>query len=147
MTIDTPEGGRVSMVVNMLTIDVEDYFHVSVFENVIPRNQWDELESRVSANTERLLAIFDRAGVRATFFVLGWVAERYPSLVRRIAACGHEIASHGYGHRLVYNQTPRRSATTCGARSARSKTRPGACSATGRRAIRSRRSRSGRSTC
>lgn len=98
--------GDTARVVNAMTIDVEDYFHVSVFDGVLPRHEWDRLESRVSANTDRLLAIFGEAGVRGTFFVLGWVAERYPELVRRIAAEGHEIASHGYAHRLIYDQTP-----------------------------------------
>jgi polysaccharide deacetylase family protein (PEP-CTERM system associated) len=93
-------------VINAMTVDVEDYFHVSVFDGVVPRSRWDRLESRVCANTERLLAMFDDAHVRATFFVLGWVAERHPALVRRIAAEGHEIASHGFAHRLVYDQTP-----------------------------------------
>lgn len=93
-------------IVNAMTIDVEDYFHVSAFDGVVPRSQWDRLESRVCANTERLLDVFAEHGVRATFFVLGWVAERHPALVARIAAGGHEIASHGYGHRLVYDQTP-----------------------------------------
>jgi polysaccharide deacetylase family protein (PEP-CTERM system associated) len=90
-----------------MTIDVEDHFHVSVFDGVVPRRQWEELESRVAANTERLLEIFEDARVRATFFVLGWVGERVPGLVRQIAAAGHEVASHGYAHRLVYDQTPR----------------------------------------
>jgi polysaccharide deacetylase family protein (PEP-CTERM system associated) len=89
-----------------MTIDVEDYFHVSVFEKTVDRNRWDSLESRVRANTARLLDLFDEHGVRGTFFVLGWVAERYPELVRAIAERGHELASHGYGHRLVYDQTP-----------------------------------------
>ena len=106
MTVETPGGGQVTMVVNMLTIDVEDHFHASVFEEAIPRHRWDHLESRVCANTDRLLSILDRAGVRATFFVLGWVAERFPALVRRIDACGHEIASHGYSHKLIYEDTP-----------------------------------------
>jgi polysaccharide deacetylase family protein (PEP-CTERM system associated) len=92
-------------IVNAMTIDVEDYFHVSVFDGVIPRSDWDRLESRVCANTARLLDIFAEHRVRGTFFVLGWVAERFPDLVRRIAGAGHEIASHGYGHRLVYDQT------------------------------------------
>jgi polysaccharide deacetylase family protein (PEP-CTERM system associated) len=92
-------------VVNAMTIDVEDYFHVSVFDGIVPRHQWDRLESRVCANTERLLEILEESRVRATFFVLGWVAERHPGLVRRIAGAGHEIASHGYGHRLVYDMT------------------------------------------
>ena len=89
-----------------MSIDVEDYYHVSVFDRVVPRSDWSRLESRVVANTDRLLALFDQFGVRATFFVLGWVADRHPDLVKRIAAAGHEIASHGYGHRLVYEQAP-----------------------------------------
>jgi polysaccharide deacetylase family protein (PEP-CTERM system associated) len=92
--------------VNVMTIDVEDYFHVSAFEGVLPRSRWESLESRVCANTERLLEIFTDYDVRGTFFVLGWVAERFPKLVHRIAANGHEIASHGYTHRLIYEQTP-----------------------------------------
>jgi polysaccharide deacetylase family protein (PEP-CTERM system associated) len=97
----------VDPIVNAMTIDVEDYFHVSVFDGVVPRSRWDRLETRVCANTEKLLAIFDETGIQATFFVLGWVAERWPHLVRQIAERGHEIASHGFGHRLVYDQTPR----------------------------------------
>jgi polysaccharide deacetylase family protein (PEP-CTERM system associated) len=93
-------------VANAMTIDVEDYFHVSNFAHVVERGSWASRESRVEANTDRLLALFDRAGVRATFFVLAWVAERVPSLVRRIAGGGHEVASHGYAHRLIYDQTP-----------------------------------------
>lgn len=92
-------------IVNAMTIDVEDYFHVSVFDGLVPRSSWDQKESRVCRNTERLLALFDECGARATFFVLGWVAERYPALVRQIATAGHEIASHGYAHRLIYDQT------------------------------------------
>jgi polysaccharide deacetylase family protein (PEP-CTERM system associated) len=92
-------------VVNAMTIDVEDYFHVSVFDGVLPRSRWDSMESRVCQNTERLLAIFRQYQTRATFFVLGWVATRFPELVRRIAAEGHEIASHGFAHRLIYDQT------------------------------------------
>jgi polysaccharide deacetylase family protein (PEP-CTERM system associated) len=93
-------------VVNAMTIDVEDYYHVSVFDGVIPRSDWARLECRVLDNTSRLLDLFAEFGVRATFFVLGWVAERHPALVARIATAGHEVASHGYGHRLVYDQTP-----------------------------------------
>jgi polysaccharide deacetylase family protein (PEP-CTERM system associated) len=92
-------------VVNAMSIDVEDYFHVSVFDGIVPRSTWDGMESRVVANTERLLDIFDESGARSTFFVLGWVGERHPALVRRIADRGHEIASHGYAHRLIYDQT------------------------------------------
>ena len=98
-------GREVTPIVNAMTVDVEDYFHVSVFDGIVPRDQWDKLESRVSANTERLLGLFSERGVTATFFVLGWVAERFPQLVSRIAALGHEVASHGYGHRLIYEQT------------------------------------------
>ena len=93
-------------VVNAMSIDVEDYFHVSVFDGIVPRAQWARMESRVCTNTDRLLAIFAEYGVRSTFFILGWVAERHPELVRRIADAGHEIASHGYAHRLIYDQTP-----------------------------------------
>jgi polysaccharide deacetylase family protein (PEP-CTERM system associated) len=93
-------------IVNALTVDVEDYFHVSAFERVVARDEWERCDRRFVANTDRLLALFAQYEVRATFFVLGWVAEREPALVHRIAAGGHEIASHGYGHRLVYDQTP-----------------------------------------
>lgn len=93
-------------VVNAMTIDVEDYFQVSAFERVVARERWGEFESRVAANTDHLLRIFADAGVLATFFVLGWVAERDRSIVHRISAAGHEIASHGFAHRLVYDQTP-----------------------------------------
>ena len=106
---DTPlpaGAGAAGRLVNAMTIDVEDYFHVSVFDGLVPRHAWDSLESRVERNTGRLLDILAEHNVRATFFILGWVAERHPDLVRRIGAGGHEIASHGYGHRLVYDQTP-----------------------------------------
>ena len=96
-----------SGIVNAMTVDVEDYFHVSAFDNVVSRARWDSFESRVSGNTDRLLELFDRVNVRGTFFVLGWVAERFPALVRRIADLGHEVASHGYDHQLVYLLTPR----------------------------------------
>ncbi len=87
--------------VNALSVDVEDYFHVSAFESVCPPETWGARELRVERNTERMLEILAEAGVSATFFVLGWVAERCPGLVRRIHAAGHEVASHGYGHRRV----------------------------------------------
>jgi polysaccharide deacetylase family protein (PEP-CTERM system associated) len=93
-------------IVNAMTVDVEDYFHVSAFDTIVSRTSWDGFDSRVSRNTDRLLELFDRAGVRSTFFVLGWVAERYPALVRRIAEQGHEVASHGYHHQLLYMLTP-----------------------------------------
>jgi polysaccharide deacetylase family protein (PEP-CTERM system associated) len=92
-------------VLNAMTIDVEDYFHVSVFDKVVSRSHWDTLESRVKANTDGLLSLLSDADVRGTFFVLGWVAERFPDLIARIAAAGHEIASHGHSHRLIYDQT------------------------------------------
>ncbi len=91
---------------NVMSVDVEEHFQVSAFEGSIPRDSWDAIPSRVDRNTERLLDLFDEAGVRATFFVLGWIAERRPALVRRIADRGHEIASHGYSHRLIYRQSP-----------------------------------------
>jgi polysaccharide deacetylase family protein (PEP-CTERM system associated) len=95
-----------SMVVNAMTIDVEDYFQVSAFDDVVRREEWELRPSRVVSNTMRLLQLFDQHSVKGTFFVLGWVADRFPGLVREIAAGGHELASHGYGHRIVYSQTP-----------------------------------------
>jgi polysaccharide deacetylase family protein (PEP-CTERM system associated) len=91
---------------NALTIDVEDYFHVSGFEGCVDRSQWDDFPSRVADNTHRIMDILAAAGVHGTFFVLGWVAERRPDLVKDIRAAGHEIGSHGYWHRLIYRQTP-----------------------------------------
>lgn len=91
--------------VNALTVDVEDWFHANALAAAAPATRWNNLESRVVANTRRLLALFGRHEVKGTFFVLGWVAEREPELVREIAAAGHEIASHGYSHKLVFNQT------------------------------------------
>lgn len=102
----TGASGIRSSVGNAMSVDVEDYFHVSVFDKTVSRGQWPALESRVVANTVRLLDLFDEYRVRSTFFVLGWVAERHPALVRQILDRGHEIASHGYGHRLVYDLTP-----------------------------------------
>jgi len=91
---------------NALTVDVEDYFHVAALAPNIDRDSWSSRESRVVGNTQKLLALFEEFDVRGTFFVLGWVAERYPQLVRDIAARGHEIACHGFSHRLVYEQSP-----------------------------------------
>jgi polysaccharide deacetylase family protein (PEP-CTERM system associated) len=99
-------GGPGASIPNALTVDVEDYFHVAALAPSIPRETWASREPRVVANTQRLLAILGQFGVRGTFFILGWVAERYPQLVRDIAACGHEIACHGFSHRLVYEQSP-----------------------------------------
>jgi polysaccharide deacetylase family protein (PEP-CTERM system associated) len=90
---------------NALTVDVEDYFQVSAFRDQVAYDAWSEHESRVVANTLRVLDLFDAAAVRGTFFVLGWVAERYPSLTVEIAARGHEIGCHGYSHSLIYQQS------------------------------------------
>lgn len=91
---------------NALTIDVEDYFHVTAFERHIDPDDWDTYPLRVEGNTLRILDMLDEFAFRATFFVLGWVAERRPALVREIQRRGHEIACHGYGHQLIYRLTP-----------------------------------------
>ena len=91
---------------NALTVDVEDYFHVSAFADSIDQNDWGSHSLRVQENTQRLLDLFDEYNCKATFFVLGWVAERTNGLIREIAARGHEVACHGYSHQLVYNQHP-----------------------------------------
>ncbi len=93
-------------IANAMTVDVEDWFQVQAFAGVIAPAEWEALPRRVEANTERLLALLDQARVRGTFFTLGWVAERHPSLVRGIVAAGHELASHGYWHQRVDTQTP-----------------------------------------
>jgi polysaccharide deacetylase family protein (PEP-CTERM system associated) len=92
-------------VMNAMTIDVEDYFHVSAFASVVSPAEWPGLDSRVTDSTERVLGVLEQAGVHATFFVLGWVAERFPGLVRRISDDGHEIASHSFDHGLVYDKS------------------------------------------
>ncbi|MBL8246997.1 MAG: DUF3473 domain-containing protein [Candidatus Competibacter sp.] len=89
-----------------MTVDVEDYFQVSAFEPYIPRDRWDQLPQRVERNTRLILDLFAAQGAKATFFTLGWVAERHPALIRRIVAEGHELASHGYAHIRVTQQTP-----------------------------------------
>jgi len=94
-------------VINALTVDVEDYFHVSGFADVVRAEDWPNFESRVEVNTRKLLDIFSAHGAVATFFVLGWVAERYPRLVQALRRAGHEVASHGYAHKLVYQLSPR----------------------------------------
>ena len=88
-------------ITNALTIDVEDYFQVSAFAPFIQRSDWDMRECRVEQNVDRILALLEAHDTHATFFTLGWIAERYPSLVRRIVAGGHELASHGFGHERV----------------------------------------------
>jgi polysaccharide deacetylase family protein (PEP-CTERM system associated) len=89
-----------------LTVDVEDYFQVEAFANVIDRREWDHRPRRVDRNTEKLLELFGEAGARATFFMLGWVAQRHPDLVHRIVAGGHELASHGHEHFRADQQSP-----------------------------------------
>jgi polysaccharide deacetylase family protein (PEP-CTERM system associated) len=91
---------------NALSIDVEDYFQVSALAPHFPRAQWDSTPCRVERNVERVLALLEDAGAHATFFTLGWVAQRYPALLRRIAGCGHEIGSHGYAHERVSTLAP-----------------------------------------
>lgn len=92
--------------INALTIDIEDYFQVTAFERQIKPAEWDTYPLRVEGNTLRILDMLDEFSVRATFFVLGWVAERLPKLVKEVHRRGHEIACHGYGHQLVYRLTP-----------------------------------------
>ncbi len=98
----TPKAG----VVNALTIDVEDYFQVSAFTPYISRSTWDDLPCRVERNVDRILELLTETGVHATFFTLGWIAERYPQMVGRIVSCGHEVASHGYAHDRANTLTP-----------------------------------------
>ena len=93
-------------IVNAMTVDVEDWFQVQAFAGIIAREAWETLPRRVEANTDIFLQMFADAGVKATFFTLGWVADRHPALVRRIVAEGHELASHGYWHQLADSQTP-----------------------------------------
>lgn len=95
-----------SRIFNALTIDVEDYFMVSAFADVIKFEDWHRYESRIERNTYRILELLDGYQVKATFFVLGWVAENYPEMVRDIQSAGHEIACHGYNHRLIYDMAP-----------------------------------------
>jgi polysaccharide deacetylase family protein (PEP-CTERM system associated) len=98
---DNPTGQSV----NAMSVDVEDYFQVEAFKGVVDRASWDDRPSRVGENTTRMLDLFDAAATRATFFVLGWIAERYPQIVRQIQARGHEVASHGFAHELAHAQT------------------------------------------
>ena len=94
------------MKINAMTVDVEDYFQVSAFDGHIDKRHWDQLPQRVAGNTARILDIFAKYQVKATFFTLGWIAERHPELIRRIVNEGHELASHGYEHIRVTEQTP-----------------------------------------
>ena len=94
------------MICNALSVDVEDWFQVGAFENTINRDDWEGLTRRVEINTDACLELFSETGLKATFFILGWVADRHPALIRRIADAGHEVASHGYGHERVFTMTP-----------------------------------------
>ncbi|HSB95990.1 MAG TPA: XrtA system polysaccharide deacetylase [Spongiibacteraceae bacterium] len=104
--LPSPADSPSPVIRHAMTVDVEDYYHVSAFANVIAPRDWERWPSTVERNTQRLLDLFDETSIKATFFVLGWVAERHPQLVREIHARGHELASHGYSHQLVYKQTP-----------------------------------------
>ncbi len=101
-----PADADARTIVNALTIDVEDYFQVSAFAPYIARSDWDARECRVERNVGRILEILASRNIKATFFALGWIAERYPQLIRRIVREGHELASHGYGHERVTDLTP-----------------------------------------
>lgn len=91
-------GRAAAAIVNAMTVDVEDYFQVSAFEHCVPRADWQRLPRRVEANVDRILQLFADHGVKATFFTLGWIAERYPQMIDRIVSAGHELASHGWEH-------------------------------------------------
>jgi len=91
---------------NILTIDVEDYFQVHAFSTIVKPDDWEMYECRVEKNTTKILDILDKEKIKATFFILGWIAERYPNLIKKIYQESHEIASHGYEHQVIYNQTP-----------------------------------------
>lgn len=106
MNASTKTATPAASIVNAMSVDVEDYFQVSAFASRVARNDWDSFDSRVERNTDRVLAMFAEHGARATFFTLGWVAERYPALVRRIVEQGHELASHGHAHFRVHEQSP-----------------------------------------
>ena len=97
---------KADALLNAMSVDIEDWFQVGAFETVIDRGDWDQLEHRVEQNTQAVLSLFDEAEIKATFFILGWVAERYPALMRQIVAAGHEIANHGYDHARVFTLSP-----------------------------------------
>lgn len=113
MASDLPAGGQrggqpaaTSSIVNAMSVDIEEYFQVGAFETCISRDHWDSLSSRVDYNTQVVLDLFAEKNVKATFFTLGWVADRQPSLLRRIVGEGHELASHGYAHDRVFTFSP-----------------------------------------
>jgi len=91
-------------ILNAFTVDVEDYFQVEAFSQVIDVKKWDNYSCRVEANTDTILELLDNKNVKGTFFTLGWIAKRYPHVVKKIADSGHEVASHGMSHQLIYNQ-------------------------------------------
>jgi polysaccharide deacetylase family protein (PEP-CTERM system associated) len=99
-------GSSEAPIVNALSVDVEDYFHVSAFSSHIPTARWNSMECRVDRNVERILSLLNDSGATATFFTLGWVAERFPQTIRSIADAGHEVASHGYAHGRAIDQSP-----------------------------------------
>ncbi len=92
---------------NAMSVDLEDWFQVSAFEKHVDKKDWDNLSHRVEKNTQKILALFDNTGIKATFFTLGWVAEKYPQLIREIVSQGHELACHGYSHVRVTEQSPK----------------------------------------
>lgn len=99
------EARKANALLNAMSVDIEDWFQVGAFETVINRADWDCLEHRVEHNSHAVLDLFEEAGIKATFFTLGWVAERYPQLMQRIVSDGHEVASHGYDHARVFTMT------------------------------------------
>lgn len=106
MATTEPKEDSARCLTNAFTVDVEDYFHVSAFESVIPREAWSRQPQRIERNMQVLLGLLAEQAARATFFSLGWVAERYPQLMRSIVQAGHELASHGYDHTRVTHMTP-----------------------------------------
>jgi polysaccharide deacetylase family protein (PEP-CTERM system associated) len=99
-------GMPTALPVNAFSVDVEDWYQVADFDAVVRRDAWGDYESRIARNTDKMLQLCADAGVKGTFFILAWNVERHPEVVRRIAEAGHEVASHGYGHHLIYTQTP-----------------------------------------
>lgn len=100
------DGAEMTSIINALSVDVEDWFQVGAFETTISRDEWSSLAPRVERNTDAVLDLLARTGVTATFFALGWVAERHAGTIRRIVEAGHELASHGYDHRRIFTMTP-----------------------------------------
>src|SRR5579862_5975403 len=105
MTASSSPHSTGTSLLNAFSVDVEDYFQVAALASAIPRESWSTREYRVEANTDVILQLCEEKRVRGTFFILGWVAEKSPHLVKRIASAGHEIACHGFSHQLIYRQT------------------------------------------